>query len=273
MVGAVICAGYIPALAVYWTANHPVLPNGALLWILGSGILKTSYSLFLQRGYRHGDFSLVYPVARGTGPLLSTLAAILFLGKRPTSQALVGSMIIVASIFWLTGGWEKAGAALQRRNRVSSVSGDSPLTRVCRSILVDELRNYFRRLHRELHVTGQARCRRARDRPWLYDAGTAFKQLGLLTPFAARRWPEVVSEWRTKKRWIFGVALLSPVAYVLILTAMKFTPVSYVAPAREVSIVIGAFIGARFLHEANGRRRLLAALAMAVGGVIALALG
>ena len=80
------------------------------------------------------------------------------------------------------------------------------------------------------------------------------------------------AEWRDKKRWAFGVAVLSPVAYVLILTAMKFTPVSYVAPAREVSIVIGAFIGAKFLRESDGRRRLWAATAMAIG-VIALALG
>ncbi|MEO7598841.1 MAG: hypothetical protein ABIV50_07910 [Opitutus sp.] len=53
---------------------------------------------------------------------------------------------------------------------------------------------------------------------------------------------------------------------------MTITPVSHVAPAREVSIVIGAFIGARFLREAHGRRRILAALAMA-SGVAALALG
>lgn len=108
--------------------------------------------------------------------------------------------------------------------------------------------------------------------PLLYDAGTAFTQLALLTPFALKRWPEVKTDWRTKKHWAIGVAALSPVAYVLVLTAMKVTPVSYVAPAREVSIVIGAFIGAKFLREAEGRRRLLAAIAMA-GGVIALALG
>jgi hypothetical protein len=53
---------------------------------------------------------------------------------------------------------------------------------------------------------------------------------------------------------------------------MRFTPVSYIAPAREISIVIGAFFGARFLKEADSRRRLLAAAAMAAG-VIALALG
>jgi drug/metabolite transporter (DMT)-like permease len=108
--------------------------------------------------------------------------------------------------------------------------------------------------------------------PLLYDSGTAFTQLTLLTPFAIKRWPEVKAEWRMKKKWALSVAALSPVAYVLVLTAMKVTPVSYIAPAREVSIVIGAFIGAKFLREAEGRRRLLAAVAMAAG-VIALALG
>ena len=85
-------------------------------------------------------------------------------------------------------------------------------------------------------------------------------------------WPEVVRHWREHKRYIAGMAFLSPVAYVLVLTAMSFTPVSYIAPAREVSIVIGAFIGARYLKETDGRRRVWAAAAMAAG-VIALALG
>ena len=108
--------------------------------------------------------------------------------------------------------------------------------------------------------------------PVLYDGGTAFVVLALVTPFAIPRRAEVARHWREHKHFVFGMALLSPVAYVLVLTAMTFTPVSYVAPAREVSIVIGAFIGARYLKEADAHRRIWAALAMA-GGVIALALG
>src|SRR3990170_3708258 len=79
LVGAIICTCYVPVLGAYWTWQQPSVPAGAMLWILGSGVLKTSYSLFLQRGYRQGDFSLIYPLARGTGPLLSTIAAIVFL--------------------------------------------------------------------------------------------------------------------------------------------------------------------------------------------------
>ncbi|MEO6005918.1 MAG: EamA family transporter, partial [Opitutus sp.] len=107
IVGALICSGYVPVLIGYCSWQPPHISSTAVLWILGSGVLKTSYSLFLQRGYRHGDFSLIYPLARGTGPLLSTLAAILLLGERPSLLALGGGAIIIASIFWLTGGWSR----------------------------------------------------------------------------------------------------------------------------------------------------------------------
>ena len=121
-------------------------------------------------------------------------------------------------------------------------------------------------------VWDQQGVHRLKIPPLLYDGGTAFVVLAFVTPFAIPRWPEVVRHWREHKVYIAGMACLSPVAYVLVLTAMSFTPVSYVAPAREVSIVIGAFIGARYLKEANARRRTWAAGAMAAG-VIALALG
>jgi uncharacterized membrane protein len=71
---------------------------------------------------------------------------------------------------------------------------------------------------------------------------------------------------------VFIVALLGPAGYILILTAMKFTPVSYIAPAREISILVGTFFGVKLLKEADARRRLLAACGMVLG-VIALALG
>src|SRR5438067_2189303 len=87
LVGVMICSFYVPVLAIYWFWKQPTFPAGALLWILGSGVLKTCYSLFLQRGYRIGDFSLIYPLARGTGPLLSTIAAIILLGERPSTLA------------------------------------------------------------------------------------------------------------------------------------------------------------------------------------------
>ena len=272
IVGAIICACYVPVLIFYFARYQPMLSAGAIPWILGSGVLKTSYALFLQRGYRSGDFSLIYPLARGTGPLLSTLAAVALLGERPSTLALGGGLVIVAAIFFLTGGVSAVGRIILHPPPQRAPSPERRVTDnapylgavfygVMSGVFIAAYTLWDRRGVAALGVP-----------PLLYDAGTAFTQLALLTPFALRRRDEVVTEWRGKKHWAFAVALLSPVAYVLVLTALSFTPVSYVAPAREVSIVIGAFLGARVLKEADGRRRSWAAVAMAAG-VIALALG
>lgn len=254
LTGLIICSLYVPVVAVYCTGWQPLFPAGAALWIMGSGVLKTSYSLFLQRSYRTGDFSLIYPLARGTGPLLSMTAAIFLLGERPSPLALGGGAVIVASIFYLTDGtrlFHSDRAHLRTAVNYGLLTG----------VFIAAYTIWDRRGVATLAIA-----------PVLYDAGTAFTQLVLLSPFAWRRRAEVAREWREHRRWAFGVALLSPVAYILVLTAMSFTPVSYVAPAREVSIVIGAYLGAKMLKEADSRRRITAALAMAAG-VIALALG
>ena len=68
------------------------------------------------------------------------------------------------------------------------------------------------------------------------------------------------------------MGILSPVSYVLVLTALTLSPVSYVAPTREISILLGALLGTRLFAEGDARRKLLASGAMMLG-VIALALG
>lgn len=250
----IISSFYVPVVAFYWWWREPVIVWPAAAWILGSGVLKAAYSLFLQRSYRIGDFSLIYPLARGTGPLLSTIAAMVIFGERPSLLALGGGVIIVGSIFVMTGGtklWHQDLAHLRGAVANGMMSG----------VFIAAYTLWDRH-----GVAGLALA------PLLYDAGTAFTRLTLLTPFGLRRWPEVAACWRNQRRYAFGVAVLSPIAYLLILTALSFTPVSYIAPAREVSIVIGAFIGAKVLKEIDGPKRLWAAAAMAVG-IIALALG
>lgn len=275
LVGLVICSLYLPVLAGYWIWKQPALSAHQLAWIAGSGGLKTGYSLFLQRSYRIGDFSLIYPLARGTGPLLSTLAAIAILGERPSALALAGGLVIIVAIFALTGGFSAVASLLPGRAgfRSTALGGAQP---------VEGSRSHLFRAIRYGVMSGMwIAAYTLWDRhgvhslgipPVLYDGGTAFIVFGLVTPFALPRWPEVTRHWREHKPYLFGMALFSPLAYVLVLTAMSFTPVSYVAPAREISIVIGAFIGARYLKEADGRRRIWAAIGMAAG-VIALALG
>jgi len=121
LTGLMINTGYVVVVSVYWMMYRPTFSWVVIKTILVSGILKTGYSLYLQRGYRSGDFSLIYPVARGTGPLLSTLSAIAFLGERPSALAIAGGGIIIGSIFFLTGGanWIRMWIAREKRAEVS----------------------------------------------------------------------------------------------------------------------------------------------------------
>ena len=92
---------YVPVLAVALAADPGPLGWAALGLMIGSGALHALYFLLLQRGYATGDLSLMYPLSRGTGPLLSSLAAIALLGERPTGLALAGGLLIVAAVFSL----------------------------------------------------------------------------------------------------------------------------------------------------------------------------
>ncbi|MES2695309.1 MAG: DMT family transporter [Verrucomicrobiota bacterium] len=253
VVGTVICSLYVPVIAYYWFTYRPSLSLVDIGWIAGSGLLKTAYSLSLQRSYRTGDFSLIYPLARGTGPLLAMIGAVTIFAERPTLLGAFGGFVIVAAVFVLTDGtrlFREDRAHLRNAIRYGLLTG----------VFIAAYTLWDRHGVHTRHIP-----------PIIYDGGTAFVVLALVTPSAFSNWPTVRYHWREHKLYIVGMAVLSPIAYVLVLTAMTFTPVSYVAPAREVSIVIGAYFGARYLKEGNSRRRLWAAVAMA-GGVIALAL-
>ncbi len=244
---------YAPVALGYWWTHDVVINSTGLQLIILSGVLHSGYSLFLQRAYRAGDFSLVYPLARGTGPLLSFLAAVILLGERPSLLTAGGGLVIVLSIFLLTGGG--------RSKSGEHKTGPAIFYGVGCGVFIASYT-----------VADQQAVTIAAVAPLILDWSSNLARGLLLTPFAIKRWSEVQRVWQVSKKECLFVAVLSPLAYMLVLTAMSFTPLTYIAPMREVSILIGALIGARMLKEGNGRRRIWAAAAMALG-VIALALG
>ena len=254
LTGLVSLCFYVPLSAAYVLWKSPAIPPGAWLVVLGSGLIKMAYAVMLQRAYRHGDFSLVYPLARGTGPLFSTLTAIALYHERPSPLALMGGAIIITSIFLLTG-----GPKLLHTDRAHLRQG---LTYgfIC-GCCIATLTVWDKHAVAHLHLP-----------PLVYDCSTQVVLCTVLAPFAWPRRAEAWAAWRDHRGKVFTVALLAPLAYMLILTAMTFTPVSYIAPVREISILIGTFFGAKLLKEADASRRLWAAGGM-VAGVIALALG
>jgi drug/metabolite transporter (DMT)-like permease len=224
----------------------------ALLFIVGSAILHLAYFLMLQQGYRIGDLSLVYPLARGTGPMLSTLTAIIIFGERPGPIALGGAVLIGIGTFVLSGGGARTASADSRRA-------------VAFALLTGAIIASYT-LWDKHAVSGLGLP------PLFFNWALGLGRLITLTPFVLRRRSEVITVWQEYRREAWVVAILSPLSYILVLTALAFTPVSYVAPAREIGILIGVLFVARLLAEGHARRRILAGSAMVVG-VIALALG
>jgi drug/metabolite transporter (DMT)-like permease len=243
---------YLPVAAaavLFWQAQIGWVEIGLMA---GSAALHTGYFVLLNEGYRAGDLSLVYPLARGTGPLLSTVAAILFLGERPSMIALTGGLMIVTGVLVLTFSPQRLDQTGARKAVVYAlVTG----TFIAAYTLWDK----------------QAVSRFAMS-PIVLDWGANLGRSLFLTPFALRHWESARNEWRIHRFEAIGVALLVPLSYILVLTAMQFTPVSYVAPAREISILIGTAMGTRLLAEGEVHRRLAAAGAMVLG-VVALAIG
>ncbi len=108
--------------------------------------------------------------------------------------------------------------------------------------------------------------------PLVMEWFTSIVRLVLLLPVALNHWKEVVHNWYTRRTYAIWIGVLSPLAYLLVLTAMTFTPVSYVAPAREISVLFAAFLGGHFLREGDRDRRMAAASVMVVG-IICIVLG
>jgi len=220
--------------------------------MFASATLHTVYYLLLDRGYRSGDLSIVYPIARGTGPLITVLCAVLLLGEHPTAIAVAGALLIGGGAVALTGDPRK----LRQSSNLHAV-GFALLTgcMIAGYTLVDKIAVAAWLIP-----------------PLVQDWATNLGRVVLMTPSALKRKDEIGPTWRRANRSIIAIAVLCPLSYILVLTAMVFTPVSYVAPAREISILVAALMGTHLLAERDAPRRLAAAAAM-VGGIVCLALG
>ena len=242
---------YAPLAALVVLVSAPSLGPVHFLFMFGSGVLHLGYFVFLQRGYAVGDLSLVYPLARGTGPLLATAAAIVLFGERPSALVLAGIGLITVGVFVLTGEPGSGGSGLRAGVIYGLLTG----------VFIAAYTIWDKQAVSVLLIPPLLQC-------W----ATTLVTTSLLTPLAINRRKEALALCRAHKPEVLGVGVLSPLSYILVLTALVFTPVSYVAPAREISILIGAAMGTRLLAEGNSTRRLIAAGAM-VAGVVALALG
>jgi drug/metabolite transporter (DMT)-like permease len=223
-------------------------------WLLAAivtAVLHIGYGIVLQRGYDVGDLSVVYPVARGTGPLLSVLLAVLLLHERPGPIGLAGAALIITGVLTISGG------GMRRPRRPGVRAG------VAYGVATGALIAAYT-LWDAYSVTTLA------VPPIIYFATGSILQSAFLAPKVLNNREQLRLLWKENRREVLIIGLLSPVAYLMVLFAMRLAPVSLVAPAREVSIVLSGLAAWLVLGEAGARRRLLGS-AVVLAGIVAIA--
>lgn len=244
---------WAPAAAAEWWLKGYVFHPIHLVPIAVSAAVHAGYFLLLDRGYRYGDLSIVYPLARATGPVLTVVVAVTLLGERPGLVALGGALLVVTGAYLLTG------------NPLRLLSRDRPRGAGYALLTGATIAAYT--------VVDKIAVSKFLVPPIVFDWSCVVGRLFIFLPLALHGGTDAIAEsWRLDRRAILVVAILSPLAYILVLTAMVFTPVSLVAPAREMSILFAALMGAHFLNERDAARRIIAAAAIVVG-IIGLATG
>ncbi|WP_327108382.1 DMT family transporter [Nonomuraea glycinis] len=249
LVAATAAVIWSPLFAGFLLVAGPTLSWGDLAVIGGSTALHLGYFVLLQRGYGNGDLSIVYPVARGTGPMLASLVAVLFLGERPTAVGFAGIVLVGVGVFLMSGGSGRGdlkGLAFGLATGLFIAGYTVWDSRVVGVFAVAPIMlNYLDEVGRALALTP-----------------------AVLT---ARRRALILPVWREHRAGVLGAAVLTFVSYLLVLIAFTMAPVSVVAPAREISVLIAVVLGGSLLAESGLRHRLLAA-GVILGGIVAIAL-
>ncbi|MBP2641165.1 MAG: protein of unknown function transrane [Firmicutes bacterium] len=243
--GAISTVVYFPLAIGILLYQQPVIGLNQLIFMAGTAVLHCAYFYLLDRGYRIGDLSLIYPLARSTGPLLAMITAVLFLGEKPTLVTITGGLMILAGVFFLTGNPLLLKKADARKPALFAI--------LCGIVIASY--TVWDKMAVSLYLVP----------PLLLDWSANLGRTLLLTPYAVQNRSKVYEQWKTNKKLAFGVGILCPLAYILVLTALVFSPVSYIAPAREISILVGTVLGAKLLSEGNLKSRMAAAGSMVIG--------
>ncbi len=247
---------YMPIAIWFWHESQFDLGITHAAFMLGSGAIHVAYFLLLDRAYRRGgDLSLVYPVARATGPMLTIVIAILFLHEKPSAIAIAGAALIVIAAFLLGNPF---GLAKDKTSLTTQHHNKSLALAIATGVLICGYTLWDRHAVAVLVMPVV-----------LFYVGSVASRLLVLLPLVLLRdRVGVLHAWNNNKPSVIAIGVLSPLSYILVLLAMRNAPVSLVAPLREMSILFAAMLGAFFLKEKITKQRLFCSAMMLIGVVL-----
>lgn len=239
---------YLPMLAFYWPSD-PIPPMG---WacVFATGLLHGFYFLFLGGAYERGDLSLVYPLSRGSGPLLVPILATILFDEQLFPMGILGIALIIIGIYVIHL------RSFSRRSFLEpffALRGSASLWALCTGgtiagySLVDKV---------GVSVVF----------PPVYISLMAFISFLFLSPYVlVKHRHRLKEEWCVNKGKILVVGLSAYTTYMLILFAFRISKVSYVVAVREVSIVFSTLYGIVWLGEKYAKQKIFGAISIALG--------
>ena len=225
--------------------------------VSASAAVHLLYFNALLTGYRVGDLTVVYPLARGSAPLITAAAAVVMLGESLTALGAAGVLAVCGGVFLIAG-----GPALWRR-------GHDPVARARTQAGIRWGLITGVMIAGYSVIDGYA-IKVLAIGPVIFDYLCNLLRVPLQLPLLWRDRAGFTDAWHRQWKHALVVSTLGPLAYILVLYALQLAPLSHVAPAREVSMLLAAILGGRLLGEADRGLRLLGAACIA-GGVMALA--
>lgn len=246
---------------------------GFTLGVGVSAVLHVAYMMVLQRGYAAGSLSTVYATARGSGPLLTVIVAVIWLGERPGVLALIGVGAVIAGVIAI-GFVDRRAADPRARggdgHTVGAPNGSLHPQRwrmdpsifygLLTGVMIATYTLWDANAIREWSIS-----------PVAFMVGCTALELPIFLLMLRGRAREVVPLMRSQWKSLVVFGVLSPLSYILVLAAITMAPVSLVAPVREVSVILVSLFGAFVLREGNPAARVGASV-IVVAGIALLAI-
>lgn len=231
-----------------------------------SALLHAAYVLLLQIAYTRGSVAVVYPVARGSGPLLAALAGAVVLAEAIGPLGWAGIALIVAGVCVVS-----APSGNEEQSPHAAAGGQGRQGEVPAGVVGGLLVGVSMAAYTlwDDHAVGA----RGLDPLPYYALGVMLMALLLFASAGRGRGARVRAAVRDAPRAVIAVGVLVPTAYLLTLYALTLAPVAVVAPLRSSSIVIGAVAACVLLGEQHLARRVGAAIVVTVGVVLLAATG